>query len=119
MVRLRISCLLIVPLSLGILAGTLPVGAQQGVASRHAFADTTLLRDTLGLQFPRLFELSDSLEMLPDTLRALSVRYQWSLERLLVLADSLGVPVDSVGPVLLRERFNPLAAGAVKGWRRD
>jgi hypothetical protein len=45
------------------------------------------------------------------------VRYRWSLERLVHLADSLGVPVDSVGPVLLRERFNPLAAGA--GTRQD
>src|SRR5262249_31693063 len=61
------------------------------------------------LHFTRLFPLADSLEMTPDTLRALSVRYQWSLERLVVLSDSLGVPVDSVGPVMLRERFNPLA----------
>jgi hypothetical protein len=53
--------------------------------------------------------LSDSLQILPDTLRALSIRYQWSLERLVFLADSLGVPVDSAGPVMQRERFNPLA----------
>ena len=72
---------------------------------RYAFSDTTLLRDTLGLHFPRLFPLSDSLQILPDTLRALSIRYLWSLEHLVSLADSMGVPVDSVGPVMRRERF--------------
>ncbi len=89
----------------------LPGRAQEGLGSRYAFADTTLLRDTLDLRFDRLFPLADSLEMPPDTLRALSVRYLWSIERLVTLADSLGVPVDSVGPVMMRERFNPLAGG--------
>ncbi len=111
MVRLRRICLLIVPIVLGVLTAALPAPAQEGTGGRHAFADTTLLRDTLALHFPRLFELSDSLQVLPDTLRALSVRYLWSLERLVHLADSLGVPVDSVGPVMRRERFNPLATG--------
>jgi hypothetical protein len=89
----------------------LPGRAQEGSGGRYAFrADSTLLRDTLDLHFPRLFPLSDSLEIPADTLRALSVRYLWSLERLVFLADSLGVPVDSVGPFLARERFNPLSA---------
>lgn len=88
----------------------LPGGAQETGRGRYAFADTTLLRDTLNLHFTRLFPLADSLEVTPDTLRAISVRYRWSLERLVVLADSLGMPVDSVGPVMTRERFNPLAA---------
>lgn len=90
----------------------LPGRAQEGSGARYAFADTTLLRDTLNLSFPRLFPLADSLEVTPDTLRAISVRYLLSLDRLVHLADSLGVPVDSVGPMLLRERFNPLAAGS-------
>ena len=94
-----------------------PGRAQEGSGGRYAFADTTLLRDTLDLRFPRLFPLADSLEVPPDTLRALSVRYLWSLERLVQLADSLGVPVDSVGPILVRERFNPLGAGS--GRRTD
>ncbi len=88
-----------------------PGRAQEAGAARFAFADTTLLRDTLGLRFPRLFALSDSLQVLPDTLRALSIRYLWSLERLVHLADSLGVVVDSVGPMMDRERFNPLSSG--------
>lgn len=88
----------------------LPGRAQEGSDGRYAFrADSTLLRDTLGLRFPRLFPLSDSLEVPADTLRALSVRYLWSLERLVFLADSLGIPVDSVGPHLVRERFSTLA----------
>lgn len=95
----------------------LPGRAQEGSGGRYAFADTTLLRDTLGLSFPRLFPLADSLEVLPDTLRALSVRYLWSLERLVHLADSLGVPVDSIGSVMARERFNPLARAS--GRRTD
>jgi hypothetical protein len=75
-----------------------PAGrAQTSQGARYAFSDTTLLRDTLGLRFLRLFPLSDSLQILPDTLRALSIRYQWSLERLCSSADSLGMPVDSVG----------------------
>lgn len=92
----------------------LPGRAQEGSTARYAFADTTLLRDTLDLRFPRLFPLADSLQVTPDTLRAISVRYLLSLDRLVHLADSLGVPVDSVGPMLLRERFNPLAAGTAR-----
>ncbi len=110
MARLLRLLFLIVPLALGMTIAALPGRAQEGSGSRYAFADTTLLRDTLDLRFPRLFPLADSLEVTPDTLRALSVRYRLSLNRLVHLADSLGVPVDSVGPVLLRERFNPLAA---------
>ena len=110
MARLHRLSFLLVPVALGILTAALPGRAQEGSSSRYAFADTTLLRDTLDLHFARLFPLADSLEIVPDTLRALSVRYLWSLERLVQLADSLGVPVDSVGPVLLRERFNPLAS---------
>jgi hypothetical protein len=94
-----------------VIAAASPGRSQEASGSRYAFADTTLLRDTLGLTFPRLFPLSDSLRVLPDTLRALSIRYLWSLERLVHLADSLGVVVDSVGPTMTRERFNPLAAG--------
>jgi len=100
---------LVVPITLALVAAALPGRAQETQSARFAFADTTLLRDTLGLHFPRLFPLADSLEMLPDTLRALSIRYRWSPERLVHLADSLGLPVDSVGPVMGRERLNPLA----------
>jgi hypothetical protein len=78
----------------------------------YAFADTTLLRDTLGLSFPRLFRLADSLHVTPDSLKAISVRYRWSLSRLVTMADSLGTIVDSVGPIMTRERFNPLLAQA-------
>lgn len=108
--RLPRLLFLLVPLALGMMLAAMPGRAQVGSGGRYAFADTTLLRDTLNLHFPRLFPLADSLEVLPDTLRALSVRYLWSLERLVHLSDSLGVPVDSVGPVMARERFNPLAA---------
>lgn len=80
------------------------------MSGRFAFADTTLLRDTLGLRFDRLFPLADSLAVRPDSLRAWSVRLRFPIERFVELADSLGMPVDSVAPVLERERFNPLAA---------
>ncbi|HKQ56635.1 MAG TPA: hypothetical protein VJY35_02095 [Candidatus Eisenbacteria bacterium] len=112
MARLRRLGFLLVPVALGIISAALPGRAQEGSSSRFAFSDTTLLRDTLNLTFTRLFPLADSLQLPPDTLRALSIRYLWSLERMIQLADSLGMPVDSVGPVLMRERFNPLAAGA-------
>ena len=117
MSRLRRLALLLVPAALGLVTAVLPGRAQEIDRTRFAFADTTLLRDTLGLHFVRLFPLADSLQILPDTLRALSVRYLWSLQRLITMADSLGVPVDSVGPLIRRERFNPLAAGT--GTRRD
>lgn len=84
--------------------------------SRYAFADTTLLRDTLGLQFVRLFPLADSLGVTPDSLRALAIRYRFPIERIVMMADSMHVPVDSVGVTLERERFNPLVAA---GKRQD
>jgi len=87
----------------------MPGHAQQAPGGRFAFADTTLMRDTLGLTFEGLFPIADSLGLEPDTLRALSIRYRYTLPRLLKLSDSLGVVVDSVGSVMLRERFNPLA----------
>jgi hypothetical protein len=110
MTRLPRLALLLVPLALGALIA-LPGRAQQASTSaRFAFADTTLLRDTLGLTFEELFPLADSLRVLPDTLRALSIRYRAPLRRVVFLADSMAVPVDSVGVILERERFNPLAA---------
>ncbi|HYM81174.1 MAG TPA: hypothetical protein VEY91_07150 [Candidatus Limnocylindria bacterium] len=109
MIRFGKFALLIVPLVIGCLAGSSPGRAQGGSAARFAFADTTLLRDTLGIRFTGLFPLADSLGVLPDTLRALAVRYLFTPTRLVHLADSLHVPVDSVGVVLERERFNPLA----------
>jgi len=102
---------LLLPLVVGAAALTPQSRAQTPPSGRFAFADTTLLRDTLNLRFDFLFELSDSLGMLPDTLRALSIRHRLPLRRLVYLADSMRVPVDSVGAILLRERFNPLAAG--------
>jgi hypothetical protein len=89
-----------------------PRGHGQAADSRFAFADTTLLRDTLDLKFTRLFPLADSLRVSPDTLRALAIRYRTPIERLVHLADSLRMPVDSVGVVMQRERFNPLVASA-------
>lgn len=102
--------ILLVPLALGLASAAGPGRAQPAVDPRFAFADTTLLRDTLGLTFDRLFEIADSLGMRPDTLRAISIRYGFVPMRLLVLADSMRVRVDSVGVVLIREQFNPLVA---------
>src|SRR2546426_1054588 len=93
-------------------AAATPTARAQTPTARFAFADTTLLRDTLDLSFARLFPLADSLHVTPDSLRAFAIRYRMPLERLTYLADSLGMPVDSVGPVLEREQFNPLARGA-------
>jgi hypothetical protein len=101
--------LLVAPLLFGALVRTSPGRAQESLSPRFAFSDTTLLRDTLGVTFGRLFVLADSLGMLPDTLRALSIRYRFTPTRLVQLADSMAVPVDSVGVVLERERFNPLS----------
>ena len=53
-----------------------PARGQTPIPARFAFADTTLLRDTLGLKFDRLFPLADSLHVSPDSLRAISVRYR-------------------------------------------
>lgn len=112
MTQTRRLSLLVLPVLLGLAAYALPGRAQAPLSSRFAFADTTLLRDTLELHFDRLFETADSLRMLPDSLRAQMIRYRLPLRRLLVMADSMGVPVDSVGSVILRESFNPLAVGA-------
>ena len=117
MPRSRRLPLLLVPLVLFALTHALPGRAQQAekLSPRYAFADTTLLRDTLGLHFPiRLFPLADSLQMTPDTLRALVIRYRLSMDRLVFMADSMGVPVDSVGPKIYAERFNPLVAHGSK-----
>ncbi len=116
MARSKRLTLLLLPLSLTLLTHTLPGRAQQAVSARFAFSDTTLLRDTLDLHFDRLFPTADSLQMTPDTLRALMIRYRlvvprMSIARLLQLADSLSLPVDSVGPVFDRERYNPLTNG--------
>jgi hypothetical protein len=89
-----------------------PAARAQTPTARFAFADTTLLRDTLDISFARLFPLADSLRVTPDSLRAFAIRYHMPLERLTFLADSLGMPVDSVGPVLEREQFNPLVRRA-------
>src|SRR5437763_1688164 len=70
--------------------GALPGRAQQATPSRFAFSDTTLLRDTLGLSFVRLFPLADSLGATPATLRALSIRYRAPLERFDSFDPSLG-----------------------------
>ena len=86
-----------------------PSSAQ--ISPRFAFADTTLLRDTLGLRFDRLFETADSLGILPDSLRAQIIRYRLPMARLVAMADSMRVPVDSVGVTIARERFNPFLAG--------
>ena len=110
MIRSRRLALLLLPAALELIFAAIPGHAQPAVSSRYAFADTTLLRDTLGLHFDRLFPVADSLSLTPDTLRALSVRHRWSLERLVWLADSLRMPVDSVGVYLDRERFNPLSS---------
>ncbi len=109
MVPRRLACLL---LPAGLLLCTLPPRAETQAANtdaRFAFADTTLLRDTLGLTFERLFPLADSLRMTPEALRVLSVTYRWTLLRLVQMSDSLDVPIDSVGPIMERERFNPLS----------
>lgn len=110
MSRLCRLAVLLLPAALEVALATLPGHAQQEVSSRYAFADTTLLRDTLGLHFDRLFPLADSLELTPDTLRALSIRYRCTLDRMVWLSDSLRMPVDSVGVYLERERFNPLSS---------
>jgi hypothetical protein len=91
-------------------------GRTAAQTGRFAFADTTVLRDTLGLHFDHLLEASDSLgrvlgrEITPDSLRAHIIRYRLPLPRLLAMADSMHVDVDSVGIYIDRERFNPLAA---------
>jgi len=106
----------LVLVGLGLLA-IVPSGrAQAPLSARFAFADTTLLRDTLGLKFDRLFETADSLRMLPDSLRAQMIRYRLPMFRLIAMADSMGMPVDSVGVIITRERFNAFSTDdATKG----
>ena len=105
--------LLLAPLAIGLAFAHAPGGAQTSTPAptgRFAFADTTLLRDTLNLHFDGLFPLADSLGILPDSLRALSIRYRLSLVQITHLADSLRAPVDSVGAIMHREEFNPLSS---------
>ncbi len=110
MSRLCRLALLLLPAALEAVLAVPPGHAQQGTESvRFAFADTTLLRDTLNLHFDRLFPLADSLMITPDSLRAQAIRFRLPLSRLVFLADSLHMPVDSVGSVMERERFNALA----------
>ena len=97
--------------------GSLGLPGRTAAQTAHfAFADTTVLRDTLGLHFDHLLEASDSLrtaygrDLSPDSLRAHIIRYRLPLPRLLAMADSMHVDADSVGIAIDRERFNPLAA---------
>jgi hypothetical protein len=117
MIRYVRLALIVVPLAVGAALPVRPGRAQTAPTGRFAYADTTLLRDTLNLRFEGLFELADSLGIPPDSLRAQSIRYRMSLLRLVQAADSMRVPVDSVGVVLLRERMNPLTAGNVRSTR--
>jgi len=103
------------------LAGGAPVCSAQtspfpasNADPRYATRDTTILRDTLGLTFERLFPLADSLRRAPEDLKLMSATWRWSLARLVKMADSLDVPIDSVGPRIDRERFNPLANVALQ-----
>ena len=109
MTKTRRLLLLLLPVCIGLVAQSLPGRAQTSISARFAFSDTTLLRDTLGLRFDGLFERADSLRMLPDSLRALMIRFRLPMSRMIEMADSMGVPVDSVGAVILRESFNPLS----------
>ena len=111
--------LLLIPLVISVLTQALPGRAQQAPSVRFAFSDTTLLRDTLGLNFGRLFPVADSLQLPPDTLRALMVRFRFTLPRMLHLADSLGVTVDSVGAFMDRQKLNPLAGGTSRRTSND
>src|SRR5512143_4074255 len=103
MIPIRRLATLVLPL---LLLLPLTMGSSRAQSSnsdsRYLFADTTLVRDTLGITFERLFPLADSLRMDPADLRSLAVRYQLTLARLLKLSDSLGVIIDSVGPIMER-----------------
>ncbi len=115
MTRPRRLALLLLPAGLGVLLAAFPGHAQQSASnSRYAFADTTLLRDTLGLKFDRIFPLADSLtalgqSVLPDTIRALAIRYKMSPDSVVGLARKENVGVDTLGSYLERERYNPLS----------
>ena len=76
-------------LLLGVAGSVLPGRAQAPVSRRFAFADTTLLRDTLGLRFDRLFETADSLQMLPDSLRSKMIRFRLPMVRLTQVGDNV------------------------------
>lgn len=117
MTKTRRLLFLLVPVLIGLVAQSLPGRAQTSTSARFAFADTTLLRDTLNLKFDGLFERADSLRMLPDSLRALMIRFRLPMLRMIAMADSMGVPVDSVGAVITRESFNPLSQAASVGSR--
>jgi len=69
-------------------AVTRPVRAQATPEGRFAFADTTLLRDTLDLHFDGLFVLAESLRVTPDSLRAWSIRMRTPIAHVAYLADS-------------------------------
>src|SRR5262249_28231239 len=111
---LRRLALLCLALAAGLGAAVLP-GRAQAPSGRFAFADTTLLRDTLNLHFDHLFETADSLGILPDSLRAQVIRYRLPIHRLVAMSDSMHVPVDSVGVYIDRERLNPLSENFVQG----
>lgn len=98
--------LLLLPAALALLLAASPGHAQDEAELVRAGADSTLLRDTLGLSFPRLFTLSDSLGIMPDSLRALSVRYRWPLTRLVWLADSLEVPMTGLAAAIRSQRLD-------------
>jgi hypothetical protein len=98
--------LLLLPAALALLLAASPGHAQDEAELVRAGADSTLLRDTLGLSFPRLFTLSDSLGIMPDSLRALSVRYRWPLTRLVWLADSLEVPMTGLAATIRSQRLD-------------
>lgn len=104
--RPRRLLLLLLPALLASTLAAPPARAQDEAELARAGADSTLLRDTLGLSFPRLFTLADSLAVLPDSLRALSVRYRWSLPRLVRLADSLEVPMTNLAAAIRSQRLD-------------
>jgi hypothetical protein len=106
MTRPRRLLLLLLPVALVLLLAALPGHAQDEAELALAGADTTLMRDTLGLSFPRLFTLADSLGVLPDSLRAVSVRYRWPLTRLVSLADSLEVPMSGLDAAIRSQHLD-------------
>lgn len=103
---------LLLPAALGLLLAASPGHAQDEAELALAGADSTLMRDTLGLSFPRLFTLADSLGVMPDSLRALSVRYRWPLARLVWLADSLEVPMTGLAAAIRSQHLDRPAGRA-------
>ena len=106
MTRPRHPLPLLLPVALALLLAAVPGRAQEDAELARAGADSTLMRDTLGLSFPRLFTLADSLGVRPDSLRALSVRYRWTLERLVRLADSLEVPMPGLAAAIRSQHLD-------------